>query len=87
MSPHEIYFENIEQLATKKIGVFQENVILSLRPQGNTDDWEEQLNQQDEEIKIIFIIIEDLKSIKGLPNHFLINKLKNLVLQVEQLKV
>jgi len=77
MSPHEIYFENIEQLATKRIGVFQENVILSLHPQMNTDDWKEQLNQQDEEIKIIFIIIEDLKSIKGLPNHFLINKLKN----------
>jgi len=74
MSSYEIYFESIEQLANKKIGEFQDNVILSLNPQGDEEEWKDIFNNISGR-EIVFIVIENLKSIKGLPNSFLIAKL------------
>ena len=77
MSSYEICFESIEQLANKEIGKFQNNgAILSLNPQDDEGEWKKTFNNySDKEIIFIFIDIKNLKSIKGLPNRFLIKKL------------
>jgi len=74
MGTYSLYFEDIEKLANARTGELgDESIIVSLDPQGTAEEWKEQL---DPECDLYFIKFEKLKSIKGLPNHFLIKKLK-----------
>lgn len=74
MGIHSLYFEDIEKLASARTGELGDNsIIVSLDPQGTVEDWEQQF---DPERDLVFIKFENLKSIRGLPNHFLIKKLK-----------
>jgi hypothetical protein len=74
MGTYSLYFEDIEKLANARTGELgDKSIIVSLDPQGTVEDWKEQL---DSERDLFFIKFENLKSIKGLPNHFLNKKLK-----------
>ena len=74
MGTYSLYFEDIEKLASGRTGELGDNsIIVSLDPQGTVEDWKEQLVP---ECDLFFIKFKKLKSIKGLPNHFLIKKLK-----------
>lgn len=74
MGIHSLYFEDIEKLASARIGELgDDSIIVSLDPQGTVEEWKEQLGLQRD---LFFIKFDHLKSIKGLPNHFLIKKLK-----------
>lgn len=74
MGTYSLCFEDIENLASARTGELGDNsIIVSLDPQGTIEDWEQQF---DPERDLFFIKFENLKSIRGLPNHFLIKKLK-----------
>lgn len=74
MGTYSLCFEDIEKLASARTGELGDNsIIVSLDPQGTVEDWKQQF---DPERDLFFIKFENLKSIKGLPNHFLIKKLK-----------
>ena len=73
MGTYSLFFEDIEKLASGRTGELGDNsIIVSLDPQGTIEDWKEQLDPKRD---LFFIKFENLKSIKGLPNHFLIKKL------------
>ena len=74
MGTYSLYLDDIEKLASARTGELgDKSIIVSLDPQGTVEDWKEQL---DSERDLFFIKFENLKSIKGLPNHFLNKKLK-----------